>query len=289
MTDLADILIQGFLVGGLYALLALGFVMVVKSSQILNLAYGYQILITAYILFWLLDGLGLPLGVAVPVIFLVGAFMGFTIERLAIRPLLGQPFLAILMTTLMLGTLIKGIAVMIWAGASYSFPFTPGGMLNIGGIQILPSVLYAFVTALVIFGLMYVLFQKTKVGLAMRVVAADNTVAQSLGITVKKIFSVSWVVSGVIASVCAMLAGMVQMVTPELGDIALMKGLPVLLLGGMTSLPGALVGGLIIGVVEGLGGYWGGEIREVIPWMIMLLILIVRPWGLLGERRIERI
>ena len=286
---MVDILLQGLFVGGVYALIAMGFAMIFKSSQVFNLAYGEQILIISYVLYWLLNTVGLPTWAAVIIVFILGAALGFIIERAAIRPLLGQPFLAILMMTLMLGFLFKGIAVLIWGGQSFSFPFAPGGMINIGSVQILPAALYSFIVALAVFAVMLFVFQYTKVGLAMRVVAADNMVSQSLGIRVKRIFSLSWVISGAMAALCAILVGMVWMVTPEMGDIALGKGMPVLLLGGMNSIPGAMIGGLIIGVVESLGGYWGGEIREIIPWIVMLLILLVRPWGMFGERRIERI
>ena len=286
---MGDIVLQGLFVGGLYALIALGFVMIFKASMVLNLAYGEMILILSYFFYFLLETSGVPLGAAIPILFISGAALGFIVERLAIRPLLGQSFLSILMMTLMLGFLFKGITVFIWGGESFSYDFTPAGMINIGSWQILPAAMYAFIVALGIFLLMLFLFRYTRVGLAMRVVAADHHVSQSLGIRVKRIFSLSWVISGVVAVVCAILVGMVWMVTPEMGDIALGKGLPVLLLGGMDSIPGALVGGLIIGLVESLGGYWGGGIREIVPWIVMLLILLVRPWGMFGQRRIERI
>lgn len=269
--------------------MALGFAMIFKASRVLNLAYGQQILILSYLLYWLITSLGVDTWLAIPVMLAAGAGLAFVIERLAIRPLLGQPFLSILMMTLMLGILFKGFVVLIWAGESFSFPFTPRGMLSIGDVQILPSALYAFVVALVVFVLMLFLFQYTKLGLAMRVVAADHLVSQSLGIRVKRIFSVSWVISGLLAGLCGVLVGMVQMITPEGGDMALGKALPAMLLGGMESIPGALVGGLVIGVAEALGGYWGGSIRDVIPWIVLLIILLVRPWGIFGQRRIERI
>ena len=286
---MGDILVQGFFVGGLYALIALGFAMIFKASMVLNLAYGEMILILSYFLYFLLKTADVPLGAAVPILFVSGAALGFLVERLAIRPLLGQPFLSVLMMTLMLGFLFKGITVFIWGGESFSYEFTPAGMINIGNMLIRPDAMVAFFVALFIFVLMLFLFQYTRIGLAMRVVAADHLVSQSLGIRVKQIFSLSWVISGILAVVCAILVGMVWMVTPEMGDIALGKGLPVLLLGGMDSIPGALVGGLVIGLVESLGGYWGGEIRAIIPWIVMMLILLVRPWGMFGQRRIERI
>lgn len=286
---MGDVVLQGFFVGGLYALIALGFAMIYKSSMVLNLAYGEQILILAYLLHWFLVSAGMPTWASVILCFIVGGALGWVLERAFIRPLLGQPFLSILMMTLMLGFLFKGITVLWRGGKSYSLPFTPSGMWDIFGLQVLPPAAIAFIVAIAVFLLMLFVFKYTKIGLAMRVVATDHLVSQSLGIRVKRIFSLSWVISGVFAGLCAILVGMVWMIVPEMGDIALGKGLPVLLLGGMDSIPGALVGGLVIGVVESLGGYWGGEIREIIPWLVMLTILIIRPWGMFGTQRIERI
>ena len=284
-----DILLDGFLTGGVYALAALGFVMVFKSSQILNLAYGQMIAISAYVLYWLLTTVGVPTWLGILLLFAFGAALGFLIERLAIRPLLGQSFLMLLMMTLMLGFLFHGIIVLIWGVESFHMPFTPTGMLTISDWQVSPATAWGFVVCLGVFLLLTLVFRYTKIGLAMRVVAADHAVAQSLGIRVRRIFSLSWVMSGFLAAIVGILVGMVWMVTPDLGDIVLGKGLPVLILGGLDSVPGALVGGLIIGLVEPLGGYWAPAMREVVPWIVMLVILLVRPYGLFGQRDIERI
>lgn len=284
-----DILLDGLLTGGVYALAALGFVMVYKSSRILNLAYSQMVAISAYVLYWLLTSIGLPTWLGVLVLFGFGAALGLLIERLAIRPLLGQSFLILLMMTLMLGFLFQGIITLIWGAESFNLPFTPTGMLTIGDLKVSPATAWAFATCLGVFLLLTIVFRYTKIGLAMRVVAADHAVAQSLGIRVKRIFSLSWVVSGLLAAVVGILVGMVWMVTPPLGDIVLGKGLPVLILGGLDSVPGALVGGLIIGLVEPLGGYWAPGIREIVPWVVMLLILLIRPYGLFGQKDIERI
>jgi branched-chain amino acid transport system permease protein len=284
-----DILLDGFLTGGVYALAALGFVMVFKSSQILNLAYGQMIAISAYVLYWLLTTVGVPTWLGILLLFAFGAALGFLIERLAIRPLLGQSFLMLLMMTLMLGFLFHGIIVLIWGVESFHMPFTPTGMLTIGDWQVSPATTWGFVVCLGVFLLLTLVFRYTKIGLAMRVVAADHAVAQSLGIRVRRIFSLSWVMSGFLAAIVGILVGMVWMVTPDLGDIVLGKGLPVLILGGLDSVPGALVGGLIIGLVEPLGAKWAPAIREVVPWIVMLVILLIRPYGLFGQRDIERI
>jgi branched-chain amino acid transport system permease protein len=282
-------LLQGLFVGGLYALIALGFTMVFKSSRILNLAYGEQILILSYFLHWLLVARGAPSWLGIVVVLVCGAGLGFLIERIAIRPLLGQPFLALLMMTLMMGFMFKGIAALRWGGESFWYPFTPKGVWG-ETVQIVPAYVYAFVAALLVFALLFCLFRYTRAGLAMRAVACDHGISQSLGIRVRRIYSLSWVISGAFAAVCAILVGMVWGITPISGDIALGKGLPVLLLGGMGSVVGALVGGLGIGLIESLGmGWWGPQYQDVIPWAIMLIILMIRPWGLFGEQRIERI
>lgn len=284
-----DALVQGLLFGGVYSLIALGFVLVLKASRVLNLAYGEMFAILAYFLFWLLNSLGLPAWLGIAIIFFCGAGLGMVVERFAIRPLMSQSFLAVIMMTLMLGFLFKGVIVLIWGGDSFVLPFAPTGMQPVGPLLVNTAAGWAFLVAVLLFLLLSLLFRYTKVGLAMRVVAGEPSVAQSLGIRVKQVFSLSWVISGVFAAICAVLVGMVWMVTPEIGDLALGKGLPVLLLGGMDSVPGALLGGLIIGVVESLGGYWAPSVREIIPWVVMLVILLIRPNGLLGQKRIERI
>ena len=284
-----DVLVQGLLVGGVYALVALGFVLVFKSSQVLNLAHGELIAILSYFLYQMLGVWGLSDWVGILLIIPCGAILGFLMERLAVRPLLGQPFLSVLMMTLMLSFLLNGVIVLVWGSDSFIFPFTPSGQWAIGPVNVIPGTAISFVAAMVIFLLLTVLFRYTKVGLSMRVVAADHEVAQSLGIRVKRVFSISWAMSGAFAAVCGVLVGMVYTVTPYMGGMALGWGLPVLLLGGLNSIPGAIVGGLIIGLAEALASYYQPGLKEIIPWIIMLVILLIRPYGLFGEKRIERI
>jgi branched-chain amino acid transport system permease protein len=232
---------------------------------------------------------GIPAVAAIPLLMVAGAVIGILVERFAVRPLMGQSFLALLMMTLMLGTVIHGVIVLLWPGLIWNIPFKPMGLWTIGGIKIMPDAAIAFLVALAVFLVLVVLFRYTKVGLSMRVVAADHEVAQSLGIRVNRIFSLSWATSGAFGAICGILLGMVFSVTIELGDLALGKGMTILLVGGMTSIPGALVGGLLIGASESLGSYWVEALRTVVPWIFMLVILLIRPQGLFGQKRIERI
>ena len=284
-----DVLVQGLLVGGVYALIALGFVLVFKSSLVLNLAHGQMIAVLAYFLYYMLGSWGLSDWIGILLIVPCGAILGLLIERLAVRPLLGQPFLSVLMMTLMVGFLLNGVRVLIWGSESFVLPFTPTGQWTIGPVNVIPAAAISFLVAVVIFLLLTALFRYTKVGLSMRVVAADHEVAQSLGIMVKRVFSLSWAISGAFAALCGVLAGMVFTVTFSMGDQVLGVGLPVLLLGGLNSIPGAMVGGLIIGLAEALGSYFQPGLKEIIPWIVMLIILLIRPYGLFGEKRIERI
>jgi branched-chain amino acid transport system permease protein len=289
---MGDVLAQGLLVGGVYALIALGFILVFKSSGVLNLAHGEMVTILAYFLYQFLAVWEVPAWLGILLIIPIGALLGYLLERLAVRPLLGQPFLSVLMMTLMLSFLLEGVRYLVWGADSFNLPFTPRGQRDLGPVSVNQSTLISFVAAMVVFLLLTLLFRYTKVGLSMRVVAADHEVAQSLGIRVKRVFSISWAMSGAFAAICGILVGMVFTVTPSMGDMVLGNGLPVLLLGGLTSIPGAVVGGLIIGLAQGLGSYyrpWGLDVKEIIPWIVMLVILLIRPYGLFGEKRIERI
>jgi branched-chain amino acid transport system permease protein len=288
-----DVLVQGFLVGGVYALIALGFILVFKSSGVLNLAHGEVVAILSYFLYEMIAIWGLPSWLGIVLVVPCGALLGFLVERLFIRPLLGQPFLSVMMITLMLATALQGVRYIVWGPNSFKLPFTPSGRLwDIGPVSVIPGTAISFVAAMVIFLLLLILFRYTRVGLSMRVVAADHEVAQSLGIRVKRVFSLSWAMSGAFAAICGVLVGMVFTVTPVMGQTVLGSGLPVLLLGGLTSIEGAVVGCLIIGLTQALGAYyrpWQLDVKEIVPWIVMLVILLIRPYGLFGEKRIERI
>jgi branched-chain amino acid transport system permease protein len=197
--------------------------------------------------------------------------------------------LSILIATLMLGTFIRAIGILIWGGQQYSLPFTPTGFYEFGSIRVLPAYLFALIAALLVFVILFVFFRYTKVGLGMRIVANNQVVAQSLGIKVRQLIQISWVASGLFAALSAILIGMTNLVTPQMEYLVLGKALPVLLVGGLFSLPGALVGGLIIGLAETLGGHYFQGWQELIPWLFMLLILLIRPWGLLGKALVRRI
>jgi len=285
-----SVVVQGILLGGLYALLALGLALVYKSSKVINLAYGGQMLIIGYFVFYLTSSVGMPAWLAIPAAFVAGTVLAVLLERGLVSPVVKKtPGLPTLILTMVTGMSLQAVTLLIWGGESVRYPFTPKQAMTISGISIIPGVLYCFIAGLAIFAIMLAVFRYTKLGLALRAVAENHVLAQSIGVRVAAIFSASWMMSGVVAGVCAVLVGMVSQVAPDMTDLVLGKGLPVLLLGGMESIPGALIAAFIVGLIESLGGYWVGSLADVLPWLVMLFIVLVRPWGLLGERQIERI
>jgi branched-chain amino acid transport system permease protein len=284
-----NVMVEGLLIGGVYGLVALGFVLVFKSSHVMALSQGYVMGLAAYVLYMLMETIGLPAWGAVVLAVLLGAVVNMLIERAGIRPLMGQSFLAILMMTLMVGTILRGVMVLFWQGKIWNVPFTPQGLWSIGGVKMMPDAAISFLAASAVFVLLVLLFRYTRVGLSMRVVAADHEVAQSLGIRVNRIFALSWAVAGAFAALCGVLLGMVFSVTIDLASIGMGKGMTILLVGGLDSIAGAYVGGLLIGLSESVGSYWIPALKEIAPWIFMLIILLVRPQGLFGQKRIERI
>ncbi len=284
-----NVMVEGLLIGGVYGLVALGFVLVFKSSHVMALSQGYVMGLAAYVLYTLMDSVGLPAWASVVLIVLLGAAVNMVIERAGIRPLMGQSFLAILMMTLMVGTILRGVMVLFWQGKIWNVPFTPQGLWSIGGVKMMPDAVISFLVASAVFVLLVLLFRYTRVGLSMRVVAADHEVAQSLGIRVNRMFALSWGVAGAFAALCGVLLGMVFSVTIDLSAIGMGKGMTILLVGGLDSIAGAYIGGLLIGLSESVGSYWLPALKEIAPWIFMLIILLIRPQGLFGQKRIERI
>ena len=295
MGELAETIIQGIMLGGVYSLVALGLVLIYKSSSVLNLAQGEILMILAYILWTFLVPLGFHPALGIFIVLLISVLFGLALERLVFRPLIGQSVITTIILTLILGIFLMGVMVMVWRGDANALPhFIPTGGANLGGIAIPWPYFCSFIVALGIFGVLLYLFQYTGIGLSMRAVAEDHSISQSLGISVKRIFSISWALSCLVAAIGGILLGSLFIVNPALGHVGIAKALPVVLLGGLESVPGALVGGFVVGVAELLGATYidplvGGGFRDVTPFILMLIILLVRPYGFFGLRIIERI
>jgi branched-chain amino acid transport system permease protein len=284
------------MVGAVYALVALGFVLIYKSSRVLNLAQGEFLMVGAYIgwQFWTFLGrAGLPLWLAFPATFIVAFLLGLLVERLLLRPMIGQPLVSVIMMTIGLMFLLRGVTILIWGGPTkgYQPPILPEAGLQLGAINISLEYVWSFVVALVLFGGFTLFFKYTRMGLAMRATGEDEQAAQSVGISPRTVYAASWAIAALVATVGGIFLGSIIGLSPFLSEVGLAT-LSVPLVGGLESVLGAMIAGPIIGVAQNLSSYvdWtGGGAKEVAPFVIMVIILLIRPYGLFGLERIERI
>jgi branched-chain amino acid transport system permease protein len=294
-----QLFLSGILVGGIYSLLALGIVLIYKASGVLNFAQGDMTALGAFFAWWIASvavGYGLPdVPFMVLGMIILAYIVATSIEFFILRPLIGQPIIASLMSTIALGMIMSGSITMAWPGPGRVFPhWIPTGSFTLGNVSLPVGNLISFIICMVVFGIFVLFFQKTKLGLAMRGTAEDQQLAQSVGIKVTLIFLSCWLIAMLLASSSGVLIGSLQMLDRTTLAAFGAKAFPAVLIGGLESIPGALLGGLIIGVVEMLSaGYLdqfvGGGAGEIVPFIVMLIILIFLPHGLFGYRRIERI
>ncbi|MDD1652604.1 MAG: branched-chain amino acid ABC transporter permease [Methanomicrobiales archaeon] len=286
---------DGALLGGVYALIALGVVVVFKSSKVFNLAHGGVLMFLAYLIWWLLASVGLPLWAALMIVALASVLIGLAIDRFIMRRMIGQSGLTTFFLTLVLGfSVIQGIAILVFKGSPQIMPqIFPSGSVSVGSLDFSFTWISAFVVAAVMFLMFVAYFRFTRGGLAMRAVSESHVISQSVGISVKTISAVSWIVGCLSAAAAGVLLGSMFAVTPEIGSFAIVRALPVLLLGGIESIPGAFIGAFIIGIAESLTGTYVDPhisgFRQLLPYVLMVIILTLRPHGLFGLREIRRI
>jgi branched-chain amino acid transport system permease protein len=279
----------------IYALIAIGFVIILKCSEVFNIAQGHFVLIGGYLGYTFLVPLSLPIWAALGMAIVTAIIMGLAIERFTIRPLVGQPVLAIIMVTIALSTILGGLATLLW-GAEYKayHGLLPTITLKIGTISIPSESLIGLIVSVICVVLLMFLFRYSKIGLAMRATAEDLAVVQSVGIKATTVYAVSWVIACVVGVIGGILLGGVSGANMELAEVGL-KAFAVVLLGGVNSVGGAIVGGIILGMSENVAaGYLdpllpGGGLAKVFPFIVMIIVLIFRPYGLFGLTRIERI
>ncbi|MDY6852983.1 MAG: branched-chain amino acid ABC transporter permease [Thermodesulfobacteriota bacterium] len=293
MWDFLNYLIIGVLVGSIYGLIALGFVIINKATGVLNVAQGGLVMMGAFICFFFSVQLGLPFFPAVLLTLVTSFFLGMILDRILFRPMVGQPELGVVMMTIGLLWLLDGIVVFIWGPENYSYPkVLPSHPIVIKGMLFTHELLWSFITAAVMTTALLLFFRFSRIGVDMRAVADDQQAAQAAGVSVKYTFSLAWGIGNVVAAVGGILFGVIAFVFFGLGFIG-MKVLPVVILGGLESIGGAIAAGVIVGVLENLAGaylepYLKG-IKEVAPFFILILILVIKPHGLFGLKRIERI
>jgi branched-chain amino acid transport system permease protein len=295
MTFFLQLIVTGFAQGMVYALIAIGFVIILKCSEVFNIAQGHFVLIGGYLGYTFLVTFHLPIWAALGMAIVTAIIMGLLIERLILRPLLGEPVLAVIMVTIALATILGGLATLLW-GAEYKayHGLLPTITLTIGAISIPSESLIGLIVSMICVALLMLLFRYTKIGLAMRATAEDLRVVQSVGIRATTVYAVSWIIACVVGVIGGILLGGVSGANMELANIGL-KAFAVVLLGGLNSIGGAIVAGIILGMLENIAaGYLdpllpGGGLAQVFPFIVMIIVLIFRPYGLFGLVRIERV
>jgi branched-chain amino acid transport system permease protein len=295
MTFFLQLIVTGFAQGMVYALIAIGFVIILKCSEVFNIAQGHFVLIGGYLGYTFLVTFNLPIWAALGMAIVTAIIMGLLIERLILRPLLGEPVLAVIMVTIALATILGGLATLLW-GAEYKayHGLLPTITLKIGTISIPSESLIGLIVSFICVAALMLLFRYTKIGLAMRATAEDLQVVQSVGIRATTVYAVSWAIACVVGVIGGILLGGVSGANMELANIGL-KAFAVVLLGGLNSVGGAIVAGIILGMLENVAaGYLdpllpGGGLAQVFPFIVMIIVLIFRPYGLFGLARIERV
>ncbi|MEW6182491.1 MAG: branched-chain amino acid ABC transporter permease [Bacillota bacterium] len=291
---LLQLLVTGLVVGSIYALVALGFVLIYKASDCINFAQGEFLLVGAYVSLWLITSYQVPFLLAIGLTLCVSLLLGMLVERLVLRPFIGEPVISVIMATIGLSSLMRGIIQLFWGTETRIFPdIFPQTPVTFGGVVVSQVYLWSLGLAILLLIFFSLFFKFTTTGIVMRAVADDQQAALSMGISVKRTFAITWAIAALVAAVGGILLGNINGVNSSLAHLGL-KVLPVAILGGLDSIPGAILGGFIIGVLENLAGgyldpYFGGGVKEVMPFFILVIILLIRPYGLFGKEIIERV
>ncbi len=294
MTDFLQFTVNGLVIGGVYALVALGFVLIYKASDVINFAQGEFLLVGAYVGLAMVTTYKVPFWGAMGISIVLAVLLGYLVERVVLRPFIGEPVISVIMATIGLSSVMRGLIQIIWGTDTLSYPeiFSQAPVI-IGPLRISEVYLWAMGAALLLLTAFIIFFKYSTLGVAMRATADDQQAALSMGISVKTVLAVTWAIAAVVAGVGGMFLGNINGVNSTLGHIGL-KVLPVAILGGLDSILGAIIGGFVIGILENLaGGYLdpivGGGVKEVAPFVILVLILLIKPYGLFGKKIIERV
>ena len=287
------LVLSGASIGLMYSLIALGFVLVYKATDAINFAQGEFVMLAGMVVVTVL-GAQAPLIAAIVVVLLVMIGFGFGLERVVLRPLLGRPVVAVIMATIGVAALLRGWGPLVLGIETRNLPLPIGDEpITIGPASLPPIQVLGAVVALLFFLVFNWFFKKSRMGVAMRAVADNQQVAQAMGINVERYFALAWAMAGIVSALGGIVWGAMLGVDVQLALVGL-KVFPVVILGGLDSIGGALIGGLLIGIVESLAaGYLdpsvGGGTKDFAPYVLMILVLMVRPYGIFGRRQIERV
>ncbi|MYL81576.1 branched-chain amino acid ABC transporter permease [Desulfovibrio aerotolerans] len=290
-----QLLVSGLVIGSIYSLVALGFVIIYKATKVVNFAQGELVMVGAYICFSLTVQAKLPFLAAFFLTLAFSFILGIAIERLILRPMIGEPIISVIMVTIGLSSVLKSLVQLFWGTQIQVFPpVLPQEPVMIAGLPVAPVYLAAFALSIILFLIFSAFFKYSRLGIAMRATAFDQQAAASMGIGIKNIFALSWCIAAMVSSIGGVILGNINGINAQLGHLGL-KVFPAVILGGLDSLLGAALGGLIIGVLEnvcdgaakeflGLGGF-----KDVAAFLFLVIILMIKPYGLFGAREIERV
>lgn len=298
MSDFLQFLVAGIAVGALYALVALGFVVIYKATGVINFAQGALVLLGAYFAYQFAEQWNWPFVLAVIAAMAACAVVGLLVEATILRRMVGQPLFAVIMITLGLYIVIQEVVIIVWGGTRLPFEDPWGiGVVTIGEVIVPKAHIARIVIAALLLVAFFVFFRFSSLGVAMRATASDQEAALAQGISVSRIFGLSWAIAAAIAT----LAGVMLMAggrgaEPTLGLVALVA-FPAIILGGLDSPGGAVVGGIVMGVVElmaagyqqELPDWFGTNFSTVAPYFVLVLILMIKPYGLFGTKEVERV
>jgi branched-chain amino acid transport system permease protein len=290
-----QLVLNGLVIGSIYALVGLGFVIIYKSSSILNFAQGEFLMLGAYVCLAIFADGKVPFWVAFALTLAFSALLGVLMERILLRPMIGEPVISVIMLTLGLSSVLKAVVQAIWGTDTRPYPdLFPSAPVQIGPLPVSQGYLYSLGSVVVLLALFSLFFKYTRAGIAMRATAFSQQVALSLGISVKHMFALAWSIAAVVSAVGGVLLGGVRGGVDGAFAFFGLKVIPVVILGGLDSVAGAIVGGFVMGILENLsGGYldpiFGGGVKEVAPFVALVAILAVKPYGLFGKVKIERV
>ena len=287
-------LTTGIMVGGIYALVALGWVLIYKCSGVLNLAMGELTLVGAYVT-WSFYNAGVPFVLSVVLTLGVGIILGFLTERIFLDKLIGEPILAVIMVTVGISFFLKGLVGFIWG--TDTKVYTPAVFelkpITVGILMVSPVYLWSFILSIVLLVVFVLFFKYTRWGLSMQATADDETAALSLGVSARFVYAAAWAIAFMSAGVGGALLGNINGINISVGYLGLLV-LPAVVLGGLNSVPGAIVGGIAIGLLQNFSGtyldqFFPGGVKEIVPFVFMAVFLLFKPYGLWGWERIERV
>jgi branched-chain amino acid transport system permease protein len=290
MITFVQLLVSGISVGFIYGLIAVGFVLIYKSSQIFNFAQGEMVMSGAFLV-WSFLNLGIAPALAILLVLAIVGLAGYGLERFPLRPMIGQPILATIMITIGIGIFLKGLALLLWShniGIKYPDIITEK-TISVFSVPISNVTIGIFFFGLILVILLSLFFNHSRTGLHMRAAAESHQLAQSMGIRVTQAIAQSWAIAAIVATLGGFLLGYIRGIDFGLIDIGLVA-VAAALVGGLESFKGAILGGVIMGVAQTFtGGYIGYGLKEVVPFLIMVLVLIFKPYGLFGLVKIERV